>query len=360
MNIYQFLKNNSFDNIKNIITNKPYNLIIKEDNDFPDLYMITYKRGISNLNNELVNQCRGLIIEKSTNKIICYTFNKSEDHSENNNFNWNDYQIQRSIDGTQIRLFYYNDKWNVATTRCIDAKKSFWSSNKSFYDLFIETIPNFPYDKLNINYSYAFVLCHPENKIVINYDQAKIYHVLTRDLETLSEIECDIGIEKPEIISEKFENILNDMNDVSDLKFEGFMLCDNQYQRIKIKYNYYNNIKELLYNTNNKFFRYLNLKYDKKILNYLNIFKEDTELFNKFKKEINNLVYDIYKNYINLHIKKINKINDIPEHYRKIIYNLHGIYLSNHQKITLDIIHQEINKLHPKIVCDLYNKTYKN
>lgn len=361
MEVSKFLENNSFDDIKLKLINEPYNLIIKEDIDYPNLYMITYKRGISNLDNELVSQCRGLIVEKSTNRIVCYTFNKSfEYENTDNDFNWKNYKIQRSIDGTQIRLFYYNNKWNVATTRCIDAKKSFWNSDKSFYDLFLETYPNFPYDKLNINCSYAFVLCHPDNKIVVSYDKPKLYHVLTRNLHSLKEINSDIGIDMPEIMHCDIENILNDMNDISELKYEGFMLCDDQFRRIKLKYKYYDNIKNLLYNTNNKFFRYLNLKYDRQLLTYLNFFKEDTELFNQFKMEINNLVRNIYKYYVDLHIKKIITIKDIPEHYRKIIYTLHGIYLNSHEKILTNTVYQEINKLHPKIVCDIYNKTFKN
>ena len=34
-----------------------------------------------------------------------------------NNFDWSKVSVEESIDGTHLRLFYYNDKWCVSTTK---------------------------------------------------------------------------------------------------------------------------------------------------------------------------------------------------------------------------------------------------
>ena len=61
-----------------------YGLIVKDDNSLKDLYMITYNKEshqkhkveLSDENKKLVEQYRGVILEKGTNKLLCYTFDK--------------------------------------------------------------------------------------------------------------------------------------------------------------------------------------------------------------------------------------------------------------------------------------------
>ncbi len=37
-------------------------------------------------------------------------------------------QLQKTIEGTLIRIFYFNDKWIITTHRKLDAFKSKWGS----------------------------------------------------------------------------------------------------------------------------------------------------------------------------------------------------------------------------------------
>ena len=79
MNLHKFINtqdDKSFNNIKNIFTNTPYFLIIKEDSIYPDLYMLCYDRDKSDLTIPFVQECRGIILEKETNKIVCHILPK--------------------------------------------------------------------------------------------------------------------------------------------------------------------------------------------------------------------------------------------------------------------------------------------
>ncbi len=52
----------------------------------------------------------------------------------------NDWTITEAIEGTLIRIFYFNDKWIITTHRKLDAFKSKWGSEKSFGDIFKEAV----------------------------------------------------------------------------------------------------------------------------------------------------------------------------------------------------------------------------
>ena len=246
----------SFTKVKDCLESAPYFLKVKEDNNFPDLYLLSYDNDKSDMTNPVVCECRGIILEKNTNNVISYTFNKSIDCVlnnvvlDNNNeivvpggFNFDDSVIEESVDGTQVRLFYYNDVWNVATTRCIDANRSYWYSTRSFGDLFNDaSIIN--YDDLDVRCCYSFVLKHPDNRIVVNYDHPSLVHVCTRNLDTFEEIDVYIGVNKPEKFKfNKFSDVVVSAMYELGYNTEGYMLCDKNFNRIKIKSVKYLNVK---------------------------------------------------------------------------------------------------------------------
>src|SRR5690606_28365278 len=105
--------------------------------------------------------------------------------------------LENGIDGCMIKLFYYNDKWNVSTHRKINASTNWWSSNKSFEIMFYDACKekNFNFDILNKSCTYTFILIHPENRIILNYGNTiDLFHVSTRDNITFNEYLDDIGI----------------------------------------------------------------------------------------------------------------------------------------------------------------------
>lgn len=355
MELLKLLENvpSSFTDIKELLESEPYNLIIKEDNE---LYMITYDRNISNMNNSVVKQCRGIILEKESNKIVCYTFNKSLD--DGSQLDWDTTKIERSVDGTQIRLFYYNNEWKFATTRCINADRAKWFSKQSFYEMY-KDCGEVDYDKLNKNYCYSFVICHPNNRIVVNYSTPKLVHVLTRDLQTLEEVECDIGIEKPQQFTNfnTLEDVINDCN-TNDSFEEGYMLCDKNSNRLKVKNANYMKIKDLRGNTNNMFYRYLQLRYDGLIEAYLSFYPEFKGKFMLYELDIYNLAKEIQRQYMNRRVHNVEVI--IPQHFKTMIYKLHGTYLETREKTTVHKVMEELNKLHPSQICFMYNRTFVN
>ena len=119
---------------------KPLNIHVK---DYGNLYMLNFDES-SDFTNKIVRQASGCIIEKNTNKIVHYSFDKCYDSVDDKYTGVIDEQkvkINMYFDGSLIKLYYYDNKWNMSTSSHFDASKNSWASKKSFLELFIEALP---------------------------------------------------------------------------------------------------------------------------------------------------------------------------------------------------------------------------
>jgi hypothetical protein len=361
----------NYETFKNILESPPFNLKVKEDVDYPNLFLICNQNEIippsesemqqflpHNIMN-IIRECNGLIMEKNTFKIICYTFNKClEDYSLDESLDTDNLYVEPALEGTLMRLYYYENKWNISTKKCIDAHKSKWLSEKSFYDLFIECLNNYNIEEnLSITNCYSFILTHPENSIVVKYNNPQLYHVSTRNLLNLEEIDQNIGITKlnrqnveKDYLPILIGQLLNDTN----LSYEGYILIDTKYNRQKLKTHAYKKARDLWGNTNNRFMRFLELRKDLNMLNeYLTYYPCDKNNFINYENKISYLANDILQYYIMKHINKENI--KIPFYFSKIIYKLHGDFFKNKVKTDYNKIILTLLELDPKKICFICN-----
>jgi hypothetical protein len=366
-------KTQKFEDVKALLENNDHRLTVKVNGN---LYMITYYDGKSNFDNPITHKCRGVILEKDTNNIVCYTFDRSVDFINdltylNDKFPFNNKTVvQESIDGTQIKLFYYGDKWCVATTRTIDAYSTRFSSRRTFGEMFDEALAlsNLKLETLNKRKCYSFVLCHPDNRIITKYEKPELVHVFTRDLDTLEvDLSFDIGVRKPQTLEyQGYEKILEDANKLEYYK-EGFVLHsgDEQNKMMKIKSKNYLKCCRMRGNNNNILFHYLELRYNainngNDIENFLKYFNEYREVFKLFEENIRAMVKYIHVEYICRFVNKTIQTNDISWYYRPIIYSLHTNYYNTKKVTSYNEVLNMINHLHPAQLCFLYNNTFNN
>jgi hypothetical protein len=369
METSQFIYENRISNIeelKNVFEKEPYNLKIKEDANINNLFVI-HNTDKSDFNLKIVNECNGLILDKNSLKIICYTFDKCSNSLEiPTNIDFNNLYIENAIEGTLVRLYYANDNWLLSTKKCIDSSKASWISSKSFHQMFNEclnTLPNnIEHDKLNKNYCYSFIIIHPENNIVVKYQYPILYHISTRDMKSFEEIDVDIGVEKmfrtkvePNQIQDIIENLMN----TRELFYEGIIFIDTKFRRWKIRTPIFNRARELWGNTNSRLFRYIELRKDSNMLDeYLIYFPADRNIFTEYENKLKNLSHDILKYYSGKHILK--NIEKVPYYYSKIIYRLHGDFFkdkfkTNYTKIMVTLLDTDV-----KLVCYMLNNYEKS
>ena len=200
---------------------------------------------MADFTNSVVQEARGIIIDLSTLDVVCWPFRKFGNHTESyaDSIDWSTARVQEKIDGSIIKLYFYNDQWNWATNNTINAEdtKANNVTGSSFADLIRKAVnySNIKFDELDTQKTYIFELVSPENQIVIKYNDYKLYHTGTRNNITGEESIENIGIEHPyEYPLTTFEECLeavNKLNIDDNVEHEGFVVVDNNWHRIKIK-----------------------------------------------------------------------------------------------------------------------------
>lgn len=206
-----------------------------------------FKYGIEcDFSNPIVQEARGIIIDMVTRDVVCWAYNKIGNYNESyaDDIDWNSARVQEKVDGSIIKLYWYNNKWNWATNGVIYAKNAEVPNipHTSYEDL-IKASWNYnelQFNHFNKNYTYIFELVSPLTKIVVDYKRTMLYHTGTRNNITGEELIEDIGIQKPaEYPLQSFADalaaaqVLNTKN--PDAALEGFVVVDKNWHRIKIK-----------------------------------------------------------------------------------------------------------------------------
>lgn len=205
LEIQKFISNLSsrtFDEFKARIAESSSNIFLKEWED-SNLFMITNNFTKNNQNlSDLERECRSVIMSKDPLEIVCYTYDDIYYNQDAKDFLIKNIEyekvIQECFEGTLLSVYFYDGKWNIGTRRCIDAAKSIWTSNKSYFDMFLECI-NVDFDEftsyLKEENNYYFVLVHYQNKHIVDYtsyfgddNYKKIIHVMTRNKQTNYEL----------------------------------------------------------------------------------------------------------------------------------------------------------------------------
>lgn len=246
----------------------------------------------SDFTNEIVRECRGLIIDKYYNP-VCIPFYKFGNYGENYvpDIDWSVAKVEEKIDGSLMKLWYYKNHWHISTNGTINAenaeigtvnKFNLESSYKNFKDLFVKAMLDAELytQNLNKNYTYMFELVSPYNRVVVPHEKIKIYHIGTRDNNTLQELEIDIGVEKPKIYD---CNNLDDLVEMaSKLRYceEGYVVKDKSYNRIKVKSPAYVAVHHVISGMN-----------ENKLIELIR--KNETEEFITYFPEYKNHIYEL-------------------------------------------------------------------
>jgi len=291
LNVINFIKEN--ENWESILSEKPY--CIKIVKEYPYI-LLKYNQIDSDLSLPIVQECRGLIIREDNLKICRYAFSKFFNYGEGHahNINFDNSVIEEKKDGSLISVWFDED-WHVSTNGVIDARNADLvlkcEKYNKFYDLFDDVYDGYNLDK---DCTYTFELCSPYNKVVVPYTDIQIFHIATRNNITLQELNVDIGIEKPNTyILKTLDDCITTFNDL-DFKFEGYIIKDENFNRIKVKNPSYLAVHNLKGNGTVSLKRVLELIQSNEQEEFLSYFPEYSDVFSNLK-----IKYDIFLEKIN-------------------------------------------------------------
>lgn len=236
----------SHDNWEELLTTDPYNLKISRDGDY---IMFKYNQFSSDFTIPLVREARGIIFRESDWECIGHKFNKFGNWGESYcpKIDWITASVQEKVDGSLIGMFYDNG-WRICTNGTIDAFKAELNDVKyqNFGQLVLDAIRQvFPnehdfFDMLDANCTYMFELVSPYNRVVIPYKEIKLYFLGIRDMNDGlewnpedSDVSYFFDIPKRYPLH-SLEDVQNAANQLG-WDEEGFVVCDDKFNRVKIK-----------------------------------------------------------------------------------------------------------------------------
>lgn len=257
--------------------------------------------------NPIVKECRGLITDLDYN-VISRAFDRFYNYGEVE-FKFEDsafYRILDKIDGTLIKIYYYNSSWRISTRSNPYADQCASSAYQSptFRELVLSVLSMQDCKKfLDKSYTYLFELTSKYNKIVTDYgDNPKLWYLVSRNNQTgqytshREELSSTLCSFPNEYLFEGVDKLLSFAKSLSNLQ-EGFVLYDRYTPVLKIKNPNYVIAHRLRGDYGLTLYNAIELFVSKEHEEYLSYFPEDKYVFDDIELFYNNFIDNVQLTY---------------------------------------------------------------
>lgn len=223
-------------------------------NEALSVVCLNYDQLNSPMNEEIVQECRALILNLSDWSILSWPFKKFFTLGQVEvpmSFDWNNFTAFDKLDGSLISIWHHHIYgWQIATRSVPDANTNVDDTGKTFRELVMLSLTDsgVTWDELTSfftpGFSYAFELTGPENQIVVDYPNRSLTLIGIRNLTTLGEILPSVWMaEYPEFPLPHAQEYCgwdreiaeNAVLNINPREREGYVLVDPFWNRIKIK-----------------------------------------------------------------------------------------------------------------------------
>ena len=267
------------------------------------------------------------------------------------------------VEGTMVNLFYNSSNdvqsWEFSTRNTVSPaeKKENGSGvvdKKCFRRMFFEacTIVGLNFDDLPKEYSYSFVLQHPDNTIVAPVKSMALYIVAIYYIDGTTVYEMDRSTVKWSQFSsvrhparfnlngeEDFQKIVTTWASPASLYYyPGVMFRTHEGARHKFRNPNYEFVKNAKGQTEKSRFIYLHLKREGALKKHFDRFPEDELVFFRHQTDLYNYTHNLHQNYLECYVHKKRPLKEYAVEYRKNMYQLHEYY-----KTTLKVSGKRVN-----------------
>jgi len=192
-----------------------------------------------------VRECRGLILEKSTLRPMSYPFYRFFNAGEScaDTVDYSTARVYKKEDGSLIGLYWdwVLGEWAVQTSGTPDANTPVGINDITFRELFLSTL-NCDLFRFNTDYCYMFELCTPLNVVVTPHIDSYVKVLAIRNMLNLTELshtnvsnECSrLGLSQVDSYTFDVKNLVDIVKGLPAVE-EGYVVCDAQFNRVKVK-----------------------------------------------------------------------------------------------------------------------------
>lgn len=258
MELLRYLSENNL-TIPTLETSDHLRVNTSQDGKLISVEYVSWNKSKEYISSPEIVESRGLVFEKETGKLVSRMFDRFFNYDEPvaedtiRKFNWDDYYAFFKEDGSLIGMYFYDGNWCVCTSGTPDASGELGS--KTFHDKFWEVFntAGLNTDSFNKNVVYIWELITPElNMSPVPRTYIKILGA--RNMVTLKEISYKeletmfTNLGNTSVILKYYHNptepeIKDLIKDMASHE-EGFVLCDNNFNRLKMKNKDWSNRKK--------------------------------------------------------------------------------------------------------------------
>lgn len=231
LEVQKYLESNSVDSLTETLGIKA-----KHHPTLP-LVILNYDQIKSPKTNPIVRECRGLVLEAGTNRIVAKAFNRFFNYGEvDTGFDWSDFKTYDKEDGSLILVYFYAGEWRV-NSRNSFGDEPMPSGDRTWRDMVAGLL--FTCVGFDREITYVFELCSPYNKVVRRYKMPQLYLLATFH----NGQEVDVEIPYREGVKPSRHYRFASIEDVRefierqsvDPTYEGVVIRDRLNRRYKVK-----------------------------------------------------------------------------------------------------------------------------
>jgi hypothetical protein len=311
----------------------------RQKTDTNPFVLIRYRKGDSDFSKPHVKYFRSIVWNAETNKPVCITPPKSVEGESIPTSSIADFNITTFVDGVLIGLYYNGTEWNIHTRSTLGAKCRYYSTEKTFAQMFEEAKEAYGTEvfnsKLNTSYCYSFILQHPQNRIVCSVSAPKLTLVASYKINEENTVETNdistIDLNKPNSFTFEDWNALSmklmEWDSLYKHNFQGFVITNKATnERFKIRTNKYKQVRLVRQNTPRRDFVWLSEWAKGELRQYLRIYPEETEQANAIVNKYKSFCSEVFRIYTEVFKAHTMERHEIPKKYRMFIYSLHKHY----------------------------------
>ena len=228
-----------------------YSLCLRKHPTLP-LVQLSYDQKSASFAEEVTRECRGLILECDSWRVVSMPFykffNAGEQHAAKD-FDWTTARVYEKIDGSMMTLYHHSNAWHVASQKLPAADGDVPGATCTFAQAFWHVwkrrglkLPT------RTDRCYVFELTLKEHSIVVRHEVASLTLLGARDLNSLAELPCEeIGAANGWPSARCYDRLFDSatgpcLKGVKDaakaldpIRQEGFVAVDKDFRRLKIK-----------------------------------------------------------------------------------------------------------------------------
>ena len=299
------------------------NRVVPEDN----LVLIHYTKE-SDKTLEHVGYFRSVIWNATTNQPVCVGPTKSSQVPPESFTTVEDF-----VDGVMINMFWTQNGWRLATRSKLDATNTFYS-RRPFCILFMEAAAAMGLNLMTLSpdYTYSWVLQHPEERIVVapTYGIPRLFLVELRG----SNMEvCDPGPQFAALTPTR--HTLSTFNTVEDrveawgvrfgAQWKGLMIKGVNGSRYRLVTEQYTNALALRGNVAKLPYIWLERFSQKKINQYMALYPEEVTAASNTIEAFKACTQEAYDLYQQVYKRREFPLSQAPQKYRKLLWDIHAV-----------------------------------